>query len=472
MAMASAFNLTVRLDNVAVITIDVPDEKMNTLKAEFGVQVREMLKQIRENKAIRGLVFISAKPDNFIAGADINMIARAQSAQEAEDLARQGQQVMAEIHSLPIPAIAAIHGACLGGGLELALACHSRICTDDAKTVLGLPEVQLGLLPGSGGTQRLPRLVGVSTALEMILTGKQLRARQALKAGLVDDVVPHSILLEAAVELALKGRQARRALPVRERVLAGPLGRALLFSMVGKKTEQKTKGNYPATKRILEVIETGLSQGSSSGYAAEAKAFGELAMTPQSQALRSIFFASTDVKKDPGSDAEPAPLKAVGVLGGGLMGGGIAFVTASKAKLPVRIKDINPKGINHALQYSWQNLDRKVKRRHIKASERDKTVAMISGTTDYRGFAHRDLVIEAVFEDLALKQQMVADVEQHCAPHTIFASNTSSLPIGDIAAKAARPEQVIGLHFLVRLKKCRWLKLFHTRQPARRLSLR
>nr|CAB3504950.1 unnamed protein product [Digitaria exilis] len=439
---------------------------MNTLKAEFGVQVRAMLKQIRENKAIRGLVFISAKPDNFIAGADINMIARAQNAQEAEELARQGQQVMAEIHALSIPVIAAIHGACLGGGLELALACHSRICTDDAKTVLGLPEVQLGLLPGSGGTQRLPRLVGVSTALEMILTGKQLRARQALKAGLVDEVVPHAILLEAAVELALKGRQAKRPLPVRERVLAGPLGRTLLFSMAGKKTEQKTKGNYPAAKRILEVIEVGLSQGSSSGYAAEAKAFGELAMTPQSQALRNIFFASTEsqalrniffasteVKKDPGSEAQPAPLHAIGVLGGGLMGGGISFVTASKGKLPVRIKDINAKGINHALQYSWQNLDQKVIRRHIKANERDKTLALISGTTDYSGFAHRDLVIEAVFEDLALKQQMVADVEQHCAPHTIFASNTSSLPIGDIAARAQRPEQVIGLHYFSPVEK-------------------
>ncbi|WP_263070146.1 fatty acid oxidation complex subunit alpha FadJ [Enterobacter huaxiensis] len=453
MDMISAFNLTVRLDNVAVITIDVPDEKMNTLKAEFGVQVRAMLKQIRENKAVRGLVFISAKPDNFIAGADINMIARAQSAQEAEDLARQGQQVMAEIHALSIPVVAAIHGACLGGGLELALACHSRICTDDAKTVLGLPEVQLGLLPGSGGTQRLPRLVGVSTALEMILTGKQLRARQALKVGLVDEVVPHSILLEAAVERALKGRQASRPLPVRERVLAGPLGRTLLFSMAGKKTEQKTKGNYPAAKRILDVIEIGLSQGSSSGYAAEAKAFGELAMTPQSQALRSIFFASTEVKKDPGSEAEPAPLHAVGILGGGLMGGGIAFVTASKGNLPVRIKDINPKGINHALQYSWQHLDRKVKHRHIKASERDRALAAITGTTDYSGFTHRDVVIEAVFEDLALKQQMVADVEEHCAPHTIFASNTSSLPIGDIAAKAARPERVIGLHYFSPVEK-------------------
>ena len=152
------------------------------------------------------------------------------------------------------------------------------------------------MLPGSGGTQRLPRLVGVSTALEMILTGKQLRARQALKAGLVDEVVPHAILLEAAVERALKGRQAKRPLPVRERILAGPLGRTLLFNMVGK-NRAKTKGNYPAATRILKVIETGLSQGSSSGYAAEAKAFGELAMTPQSQALRGIFFASTEVKR-------------------------------------------------------------------------------------------------------------------------------------------------------------------------------
>ena len=170
--------------------------------------MRTIIRQLRENKALRGAVFISAKPDNFIAGADINMIARCTSAAEAEALARQGQQIMSEIHALSIPVIAAIHGACLGGGLELALACHGRVCSDDDKTRLGLPEVQLGLLPGSGGTQRLPRLIGVSTALEMILTGKQLRPRQALKAGLVDDVVPQSILLRTAVELALQGRRA------------------------------------------------------------------------------------------------------------------------------------------------------------------------------------------------------------------------------------------------------------------------
>ncbi|MGK9172055.1 fatty acid oxidation complex subunit alpha FadJ [Yokenella regensburgei] len=453
MEMNPAFTLTIRPDFVAVVTIDVPGEKMNTLKAEFGSQVRVVLKQIRENKNLRGVVFISGKPDNFIAGADINMIDRCQSAKEAEELARQGQQIMAEIHGLSIPAVAAINGPCLGGGLELALACHRRICTDSPKTVLGLPEVQLGLLPGSGGTQRLPRLIGVSGALEMILTGKQLRPRQALKAGLVDEVVPASVLLEAAAKLALQGRPASRHLPVRERVLAGPLGRAILFRMVGKKTEQKTQGNYPATSRILNVIETGLSQGSSSGYDAEARAFGQLAMTPQSRALRHIFFASTEVKKDPGSAVEAGPLRSVGILGGGLMGGGIAYVTAAKGGLPVRIKDINPKGINHALQYSWQLLDKKVRRRHLRPAERDAQMSRISGTTDYRGFSHRDVVIEAVFEDLALKQQMVGEIETQCGPQTIFASNTSSLPIADIAARAARPEQVIGLHFFSPVEK-------------------
>lgn len=453
METLSAFTLEIRPDNIAVITIDAPGEKMNTLKAEFASEVRAIIRQLRDNKDLRGAVFISAKPDNFIAGADINMIARCVSALEAETLARQGQQIMAEIHGLSIPVIAAIHGACLGGGLELALACHGRVCSDDDKTRLGLPEVQLGLLPGSGGTQRLPRLIGVSSALDMILTGKQLRPRQALKVGLVDEVVPQAILLQTAVELALKGRPVSRTVPVRDRILAGPLGRSLLFRLVAKKTHQKTQGNYPATKRILQVIETGLAQGCSSGYAEEARAFGELAMTPQSQALRAIFFASTDLKKDRGADAEPGALRSVGILGGGLMGGGIAYVTACKGGLPVRIKDIQPRGINHAMKYSWDLLDKQVRRRYLRASERDRQLALISGSTDYQGFAHRDVVIEAVFEDLALKQKMVNEVEQHCSAETIFASNTSSLPIGEIAAQASRPQQVIGLHFFSPVEK-------------------
>lgn len=471
MEQTSAFHLHIRLDNIAVVTIDVPGEKMNTLKASFGPEVHNIIKQIRDNTALQGLIFISGKPDNFIAGADINMIAGCQTALEAQTLAHQGQQIMAEIAALPIPVVAAIHGACLGGGLELALACHSRICTDDEKTKLGLPEVQLGLLPGSGGTQRLPRLIGVSHALDMILTGKQLRPRQALKLGLVDEVVPQSILLTAAVELVGKGRQPSRTLPVRERILAGPLGRSLLFSMVEKKTAQKTRGNYPATQRIIDVIKIGLGQGSFSGYESEAKAFGELAMSPQSAALRGLFFASTELKKEQGADAPPRPIKAVGVLGGGLMGGGIAFVTATKGKLPVRIKDISNDGINHALKYSWDLLDKKVRRRHMKAAERQREMARISGGTDYHGFHNRDIVVEAVFEDLALKQKMVADIEHNAAPHTIFASNTSSLPIADIAANAARPEQVIGLHYFSPVDKMPLVEVIpHARTSAETIS--
>ncbi|QKJ87992.1 Fatty acid oxidation complex subunit alpha [Paramixta manurensis] len=447
MEQQSAFHLDMRLDNVGVIVIDVPGEKMNTLKAAFATQLREVIKRARENPHLAGLVFISGKPDSFIAGADISMIAACDSAEEAEALAHQGQKAMAEIAALPVPVVAAIHGPCLGGGLELALACAKRVCSLDDKTRLGLPEVQLGLLPGSGGTQRLPRLIGASQALNLMLTGKTLRPKQALKLGLVDEAVPQAILLETAVKLALKAREARRPLPIRERLMNGPLGRKLMFLLATKQTRAKTKGNYPATERILNVVRIGLEQGSGSGYDAEAQAFGELAVSAQSAALRSIFFATTAMKKERGADAQPAALRSIAVLGGGLMGGGIASVTATRAKLPVRIKDINLEGINHAMKYSWELLSQKVKRRQETAAERQREMALISGGTDYQGFQQRDVVIEAVFEDLALKQKMVAEVEQHCRPDTVFASNTSSLPIGEIAAQAQRPQQVIGLHY-------------------------
>lgn len=447
MTMQSAFTLDMRLDNVGVITVDVPGEKLNTLKSEFVGQIKAIISQARRNPHLAGLVIISGKPDSFIAGGDISMIAACQSATEAEELARQGQHVMAEIASLSVPVVAAIHGACLGGGLELALACHQRVCTLDEKTRLGLPEVQLGLLPGSGGTQRLPHLIGASRALDLILTGKKLRAKQALKLGLVEEAVPQTILLETAVNRVLKGRKPQKALPLRERLLNGPAGRALLFTLAAKRAEVKSRGNYPAIKKILSVVRIGMHQGHSAGYAAEAKAFGELAMTPESAALRSLFFANTQMKKEQGGTATPRKLTNIGILGGGLMGGGIAFVTATRGKLPVRIKDIKAQGINHALKYSWDLLTKKVERRHITPAERARQMARLSGGMDYQGFGQREVIIEAVFEDLFLKQKMVAEVEANASPQTIFASNTSSLPIGEIAAHACRPENVIGLHY-------------------------
>ena len=447
----NSFSLAIRDDQVAVITMDIPGESMNVLKASFADEMDAIFNTLQSDSSVKGVVIISGKKDSFIAGADISMLDSCETAEQAEDIARMGQQMFDRLEQLKIPVVAAINGPCLGGGLELAMACHSRVATDSAKTVLGLPEVQLGLLPGSGGTQRLPRLVGVQKALDMMLTGKQLRAAQAKKAGLVDEVVPVTILLEAAAKRALQGKTKSS---VKDKGLLAKLlentgpGRNLLFSQALKQTLKKTQGNYPAPVRIIEVVRKGQDSGYAAGLAAEAKAFGQLCMTKESAALRSLFFATTQMKKETGAgDTQPQKVHKAAVLGGGLMGGGIANVSSTKAGVPVRIKDINEQGISNALKYSYDLLQKKFKRRFISKAEMQKQLLLLTGTTDYSGFHDVDLVIEAVFEDLALKQQMVADIEQNCAEHTIFASNTSSLPIGQIAAKAARPENVIGLHY-------------------------
>jgi 3-hydroxyacyl-CoA dehydrogenase/enoyl-CoA hydratase/3-hydroxybutyryl-CoA epimerase len=446
------FTMDVKDNGVAVITMDIPGESMNTLRAEFAPQVRAILAEVRANSAAKAIVFISGKKDNFIAGADISMLDSCETAAEAEELARTGQEVFREIETFDLPVVAAIHGPALGGGLEFALACHKRICTNDDKTALGLPEVQLGLLPGSGGTQRLPRLVGLQKALDMILTGKQLRPKQALKMGLVNDMVPHSILLDAAMKMALasgKSKAGSAKLNLMGKALENTsMGRKLLFEQAEKQTLEKTRGNYPAAEKILEVIETGANKGFAKGLEIEAKRFGELCMTPESKALRSIFFATTEMKKETSIDgAEPATVNKAAVLGGGLMGGGIAYVTVNKANIRTRIKDISHEGITNAFRYGYELLNKKVKRRFMSTADMQKQMNMLTGSTEYVGFADADIVVEAVFEDLALKQKMVADIEQNCSEQIIFATNTSSLPINQIAEKAARPENVIGLHY-------------------------
>ncbi len=444
------FSLDIRKDGIGILTMDVPGESMNTLKAAFADEIRAVLAQVRANKDLIGLVIVSGKPDSFIAGADISMLDACTSAQDAQILSREGQEVFAEIEQLDIPVIAAIHGPCLGGGLELALACHGRVASDHGKTVLGVPEVQLGLLPGSGGTQRLPRLIGVAKALDLMLTGKQVRPKQAGKLGLVDEVVPPSILLDAAIKLAHKGKP-RHSL---KRDLQGKLletsgvGRKVLFDQARKGVMAKTRGNYPAPERILDVVRIGMEEGIQAGLAAESRHFGELVMTAESAALRSLFFATTQMKKEVSyQGAEPRKVSHVAVLGGGLMGGGIAYVTATKAGVPVRIKDVASAGIGNAMRYSHDLLAKRLKRRQILRSELEKQMSRLTGTLDYSGFHRVDLVVEAVFEDINLKHQMVQDVERECGEHTVFASNTSSLPIHQIAQGAARPDKIVGLHY-------------------------
>ncbi|HAS8377708.1 TPA: fatty acid oxidation complex subunit alpha FadJ [Vibrio vulnificus] len=455
MSEQKAFNLKIDEQNIAWLGIDVPNEKMNTLQAAFADEMKAIFAQLKDCSGLKGLIVHSLKPDNFVAGADVRMLEACKTAPEAEALARQGQELFQQLSDLPYPVVAAIHGPCLGGGLELALACDFRVCSDDDATRLGLPEVQLGLLPGSGGTQRLPRLIGLLPSLDLILTGKQLRANKAKKLGVVDACVPQTILLDVAKQFVEKGKKrSKQKVTTKEKLLSGSgLGRKFVFEQAAKKTHEKTRGNYPATVAILQVIQHGLEKGMKQGLELEAKRFGELVMSNESKALRSIFFATTEMKKETGSEAKPSKVGMVGVLGGGLMGAGISHVSVAKAKVPVRIKDVSDDGVLNALQYNYKLFDKQRKRRILSKAQLQSKMLQLSGGTDFTSFNRTDVVIEAVFEDLSLKQQMVADIEANAKSETIFATNTSSLPIHKIAEKAQRPENIVGLHYFSPVEK-------------------
>jgi 3-hydroxyacyl-CoA dehydrogenase/enoyl-CoA hydratase/3-hydroxybutyryl-CoA epimerase len=465
---------------VATLLIDDPGERVNTIHPELMLEFVRLLDRLEKDDAVRAVVLASGKPDGFVAGAKIELMQTVTDTAAAERLARDGQAVFDRVERFPKPIVAAIHGAALGGGCEWALACHYRIASDEPRTQIGLPEVQLGLIPGGGGTQRLPRLVGIQAALDVILAGKSLKARKAAKLGLVDEAVPPAILRDVARAraLALASGKLRRE---RRRPRRGPvekaaavaleenfLGREVLFRQARKVTLAKTRGHYPAPLRALEAIEHGYRHGFAKGLEREAQLFGELAVSPVARRLMEIFFATTALKKDNGTDdpsVKPRKVEKVGVLGGGLMGSGIAYVTAN-AGLPVRIRERDDAAGGKALAAVRSVLDERVKKRALDRLERAEKMRLVTATTDWSGFADVDLLVEAVFEDLALKQEMVRAFEGANATG-IFASNTSSIPIGRIAEASRRPETVLGMHYFSPVQKMPLLEVIVTPKTSK-----
>jgi len=468
--------------DVALVTIDVPNAAQNTIKPELAQELDAVLERAGRD-GVEAVVLASGKPRSFVAGADIDMLRRAKTSEQVTEMSKKMQTILQRIETSDIPFVAAIDGACLGGGLEIALACRARVASDAPYTKLGVPEVQLGLLPGGGGTQRLPRLVGIEAGLDLLLTGRQLDAKRAKKIDLVDEVVAPSIVVEVASALAigLAGPQKTEA-TVTERVTElldrkhlqelalakTPLGRNFVFGQAEKDVKKKTRGHYPAPRAILEVVKVGLEKGMEAGLEAEAKAFGELAMTDVAQRLMEIFFAQRSLEKDTGvsSDTEPRPVRKVGVLGAGLMGRGVAFVTAHRAETPVRLKDRDDPALTAGLREVQRLVDETAAKKKLSKSEAERIATRVSGSTADDAFAHCDLVIEAVFEDLELKQRLLAAVEDTTRETTIFASNTSSIPITRIAEKARRRDRVVGMHYFSPVHKMPLLEVIRTEDTS------
>ena len=466
----SAFT-TELLDSTALVTFDLPGEPVNKLSNAVRVEFEALLIRLRDDAEVKAVVLISGKPDNFIAGADIEEFTALTTQAEAERLSFEGQEMVSRVETLPKPVVAAINGACLGGGLELALACHYRIATDHHKTQLGLPEVQLGLIPGAGGCQRLPRLVGVRAALDMILAGKSERAAKALRLGLVDEVVAPSILRAVAVEAAR--RLVRNGLP-RRRHRGGmvglfldrtPAGRRLVYRGAKAQVLKKTGGHYPAPLAALEAVRVGLEHGIAAGLAEEHRAFGRLAVSDVSRKLVQIFFATTALKKDDGiapGTAVPRQIRRLGIVGSGFMGAGIAGTAVLNVEVDTRLRDSDLARVGKGLKAAAGILAERFKRRRLSRPQFERLSALLSGGNDYAGFSRADLVIEAVFEELSIKRAVLAEVEAVTRPDTIFASNTSTIPIREIAAAAARPERVLGMHFFSPVEKMPLLEVIPT----------
>ncbi len=453
----SAFTYEITSDKIAILTFDLPGQKVNKLTSPVMEELNGMLDELAQKREIVALVLRSGKEGNFIVGADIAEIRDLTDPAAAEQLALRGQTILAKLENLPFPTVAAIHGPCMGGGLELALSCTHRVISSDQRTALALPEVKLGILPGFGGTQRLPRLVGIANALEMILSGRSVRARKAKKIGLADEVTYRELLLDRALAMARKAADKPRSpetpsrAPFGSRLLDGnSLTRALIFRTAEKRVSAETRGNYPAPLAALNAVRYGFAHGRDKGFVHEAGLLGKLAPTEISKNLISVFYLNELLKKN--APSPPAAVSRASVLGAGVMGGGIAQLLAEKG-ITVRMKDINTKAVGAGLREAWDIFGKRAKKGILTSLQARDGFDRITGATDYAGTAKAEIAIEAVVENMAVKQAVLREFEATASDRALFASNTSSLSITELATASARPDRVVGMHFFNPVEK-------------------
>lgn len=459
--MGNAFKTTVSPDGIAELKFDLQGEKVNKFSVPVLEEMECEIDALAKNKDIKLLKITSGKEGVFIAGADLHSFEPAfVHLAHAEMIIHTGHRVFDKIQALPFPTVAIIHGACLGGGLECALSCTYRLVSDHPKTQLGLPEVSLGIFPGWGGTQRMPRLIGLAEGLGMILAGKIVPAMKAYKMRLADGIVPWEFLKDKSDEFVKKilDRKERKAIDARRdgksftRFLleSNPLGRALVFRQAEKAVMEKTKGRYPAPLIALDVIKNTSTLTLKEGLRKEAETF--IANIPdgfmQAKDLISLFFTQEALKKETGAPAgtKTKEIKSAAVIGAGTMGAGIAWLLADH-NIFTRLKDISWELVGKGLGTAIALFQKGVKAKKVTCTEFERRMQLLSGCVDYSGFQHADIVIEAATENLDLKRKIFAELETAVHPHTIIASNTSSLTIDMMAESIKHPERFVGMHF-------------------------
>jgi 3-hydroxyacyl-CoA dehydrogenase/enoyl-CoA hydratase/3-hydroxybutyryl-CoA epimerase len=430
--------------DLAIIWFDLPGEKVNKFSTAVMLEFSTVVDELEAAKDINRIILASRKPSIFIAGADVTEFTKVTSAAQARDFTRFGQQVFHRFSKLRAIKVAAINGACLGGGCEIAISCDYRVMSDSPKAVIGLPETKLGIFPAWGGTTKLPRLIGLPAALDIILNGKALDGKRAKRIGLVDEVVAPAILLDVAKRFSQKSRAntSRTKLYIE----GNPLARRVIFGKARKAVLAQTHGQYPAPLKAIDVMEYGFAHGIEKGLEREVEEAASLIQNDVAQNLVRLFFLMEESKKDK-VGGKPADVQTVGVLGAGIMGGGIAQIVADKTDADVRMRDINWGALAGGLKAAARVWKRKVERRRMTKGEMQRKLARITTTTDWSGFQHADVVIEAVVENIDVKRKVLAEFEGIEKPGAIFATNTSTLPITEIAANAAHPDRVVGMHF-------------------------
>ncbi len=439
---------------VAVVELDMQGERVNKLSTPMMLRLREVIRELK-GSAYKAVIFVSKKPKIYIAGADIDEINSLKTKADTAKAVESGQQVFNEVEDLPMITIAAVNGACAGGGCEFIMACDYRIATDDASTRIGLPETKLGIIPGFGGCMRMPRIIGLQAALDVILAGKLLNPKKAERAGLVDLVVHPSIMMEHAMKMARekvgqKRRKTFRPNGLVNKLLESGLGRGIVFSQATKGVMKMTHGHYPAPLKAIEVIRKiyGMND-RERALTIEREAFCEAAATDISKNLIHVFYLTEMVKKQTGvanSAVKGKNVQHLGILGAGTMGGGIAYTAADKG-VEVRMKDINHDAIGRGLRHArdlWMKL---VKKKVINTFEFKQRMDRVTGGVDYAGFKLLDVVVEAIVEDMEIKKKVIAETAKNMRPDAIIATNTSSLSVTEMQSAHPNPANFAGMHF-------------------------